>query len=62
MNYDRGSTIFKLRVVVVVLPQLNVLYMVATHPSLQDYERHDASRLSSSDDDVLGHTVNRGGL
>ena len=62
MNYDRGSsTIFKLCVVVAGLPQLNILYMVATHPSLQDYEPHDASRLSSSDDDVLGHAVNWGG-
>ena len=52
------STIFKLRVVVVVQPQLQVFYMLATHPSSQDYEH--ASGSSSKDDDVLGHVDNRG--
>ena len=35
MNYDRSSSTI-LRVVVVVQPQLEVLYMLATHPSSQD--------------------------
>ena len=52
------STIFKLRVVVVVQPQLQVLYMLATHPSSQDYEH--ASGSSNKDDDVLGHVDNHG--
>jgi hypothetical protein len=57
MNYDRGSSTI-LRAVVVVQPQLQVLYMLATHPSLEDDER--ASDWSSNGDDVLGHAANWG--
>ena len=67
MNYNCGSSTRLstiLHVVVVVQSQLNILYMLVTHPndpSLQDYERHIASGLSSSDDNV-GHAANQGGL
>jgi hypothetical protein len=52
MNHGRGSFTI-LRVVVVAQPQLQVLYMVAMHPSSEDDEH--ASGSSSKDDDVLGH-------
>jgi hypothetical protein len=52
MNHGRGESTI-LRVVVVVQPQLQVFYMLATHPSSEDDER--ASGSSSKDDDVLGH-------
>jgi hypothetical protein len=51
MNHDRGSSTI-LRVVVVVQPQLKVLYMLATHPSSED---EHASGSSSKNDGVLGH-------
>jgi hypothetical protein len=41
------------RFVLVVQPQLKVLYMLATHPSSEDDEY--ASGSSSKGDDVLGH-------
>jgi hypothetical protein len=48
MNYDRGSSTI-------------LLYMLATHPSSEDDHDHDASGLSSSDDNIiLGHAANRG--
>ena len=61
MDYDRGSSTF-LRAVAVVQLQLKALRMLATHLSFEDDERHGASGLSSSDDDVLGHAANRGRL
>jgi hypothetical protein len=57
MNYDRGSSTI-LHVVVVVQPQLKVLYMLAMHPSSEDVEH--ASGSSSKDGDVLGHADNWG--
>ena len=48
MNYDRGSSTI-------------LSYMLATHPSSEDDERHDALGLSSNDhDNVLGHAATRG--
>ena len=55
MNFDRGSFTI-LHVVVVVQPQLNILYMFATHPSSEG----DEHALSSKDGDDLGHVANWG--
>ena len=54
-NFDRDLFTI-LRVVVVVQPQLQVLYMLATHPSSKVDEH--ASGWSSLNDDVLGHADN----
>jgi hypothetical protein len=55
MNYERYSSTTLRVVIVLVQPQLKVLYMLAMHPGLEDGER--ASGLSSSNDDVLGHVT-----